>query len=64
LFRWDINVRESAILGLVGGGGLGLALNASIDVFEWDRVALVLLVILVMVMLAEWLATAIRKRVI
>lgn len=64
LFRWDINVRESAILGLVGGGGLGLALNASIDVFEWDRVALVLLVILVMVMLAEWLTTAIRKRVI
>jgi phosphonate transport system permease protein len=63
LFRWDINVRESAILGLVGGGGLGLVLNASIDVFEWDRVALVLLVILVMVMLAEWLTTQLRQRV-
>lgn len=64
LFRWDINVRESAILGLVGGGGLGLVLNASIDVFEWDRVALVLLVILAMVMLAEWVATRLRQRVI
>ena len=63
LFRWDINVRESAILGLVGGGGLGMALNASIDVFEWDRVALVLLVILAMVMLAEWVSTRLRQRV-
>jgi phosphonate transport system permease protein len=64
LFRWDINVRESAILGLVGGGGLGMALNASIDVFEWDRVALVLLVILAMVMAAEWVSTRLRQRVI
>jgi phosphonate transport system permease protein len=64
LFRWDINVRESAILGLVGGGGLGMALNASIDVFEWDRVALVLIVILAMVMLAEWVSTRLRQRVI
>ena len=64
LFRWDINVRESAILGLVGGGGLGMALNASIDVFEWDRVALVMLVILAMVMLAEWVSTRLRQRVI
>lgn len=64
LFRWDINVRESAILGLVGGGGLGMALNAAIDVFEWDRVALVLLVILAMVMLAEWVSTRLRQRVI
>ena len=28
LFRWDINVRESAVLGLVGAGGIGMALNA------------------------------------
>jgi ABC-type phosphate/phosphonate transport system permease subunit len=32
-------------------------------VFEWDRVALVLLVILAMVMLAEWVATRLRQRV-
>ena len=41
-----------------------MALNASIDVFEWDRVALVLLVILAMVMLAEWISTRLRQRVI
>ena len=64
LFRWDINVRESAVLGLVGAGGIGMELNSAIDVFEWDRVALVLLVILVVVMAAEVVATQLRKRLI
>src|SRR3546814_8476855 len=30
VFRWDINIRESTVLGLVGAGGIGLQLNASI----------------------------------
>lgn len=64
LFRWDINVRESAVLGLVGAGGIGMVLNAAIDVFEWDRVALVLLVIFAVVLVAEVVATMLRKRVI
>jgi phosphonate transport system permease protein len=64
LFRWDINVRESAVLGLVGAGGIGMVLNSAIDVFEWDRVALVLLVILAVVMAAEVVATQLRKRLI
>jgi phosphonate transport system permease protein len=64
LFRWDINVRESAVLGLVGAGGIGMVLNAAIDVFEWDRVALVLIVIFAVVLLAEVVATQLRKRVI
>ncbi len=64
LFRWDINVRESAVLGLVGAGGIGMTLNSAIDVFEWDRVALVLVVIFVVVLLAEIVATQLRKRLI
>ncbi len=64
LFRWDINVRESAVLGLVGAGGIGMALNSAIVVFEWDRVALVLLVIFVVVVAAEVVATQLRKRLI
>ena len=64
LFRWDINVRESAVLGLVGAGGIGMVLNAAIDVFEWDRVALVLVVIFFVVIAAEVVATRLRKHVI
>jgi phosphonate transport system permease protein len=64
LFRWDINVRESAILGLVGAGGIGVALNAAIDLLQWDRVALILLTIFVVVILIEVAVMQIRKRVI
>ena len=64
LFRWDINVRESVVLGLVGAGGIGMALNAAIDLIQWDRVSLVLFTIFVVVILIETIVTQIRKRVI
>jgi phosphonate transport system permease protein len=64
LFRWDINVRESAVLGLVGAGGIGMALDTALNLFQWDRVAVVLLAIFVVVVVAEIVVTQIRKRVL
>ncbi len=64
LFRWDINVRESAVLGLVGAGGIGMALDAALNLFEWDRVALILIAIVAIVVVAEVAVTQVRKRVI
>lgn len=64
LFRWDINIRESAVLGLVGAGGIGMALDTALNLFYWDRVALILLTVFGVVMLVELLVTGIRKRVI
>ncbi|GLQ06489.1 phosphonate ABC transporter, permease protein PhnE [Sneathiella chinensis] len=64
LFRWDINLRESAVLGLVGAGGIGVALNTALELFYWDRVAMVLISMLVVVGLVELLVTQIRKRII
>jgi phosphonate transport system permease protein len=64
LFRWDINVRESAVLGLVGAGGIGMALDTAMNLFQWDRVAMVLTAIFAVVIVAEIVVTAIRKRII
>lgn len=64
LFRWDINVRESAVLGLIGAGGIGLLLNAAMDLFQWDRVATALLAIFAVVVLAEVFVTQVRKRLL
>ncbi len=64
LLRWDINVRESSVLGLVGAGGIGMSLNASIDTFQWDRVALILVCVFVIVIVAEVVVSQIRKRVL
>ncbi len=63
-FRWDINVRESAVLGLVGAGGIGMALSAAMDLFYWDRVGLILLAILTVVLLAEILVNIIRAKIL
>ncbi len=64
LFRWDINVRESAVIGLVGAGGIGMVLDTALNLFFWDRVSVILLSIFVVVILAELLVTNIRKHII
>jgi phosphonate transport system permease protein len=64
LFRWDINVRESAVLGLVGAGGIGMALDTALNLFQWDRAAMILLSIFVVVVVAEVAVTQLRKRII
>jgi phosphonate transport system permease protein len=64
LFRWDINVRESAVLGLVGAGGIGMTLDAALNLFQWGRVAVILLAIFVVVIVAEIAVTIVRRRVL
>jgi phosphonate transport system permease protein len=64
LFRWDINVRESAVLGLVGAGGIGMALDTALNLFQWDRVAMVLFAIFAVVVVAEIAVTQIRRRIL
>jgi phosphonate transport system permease protein len=64
LFRFDINVRESAVLGLVGAGGIGMALDAALNLFQWDRVALILVAILAVVIVTEIAVTFVRQRVL
>jgi len=64
IFRWDINVRESAVLGLVGGGGLGMALDTALSNLYWDQAGLVLFVIFVVVIATEVVTAWIRSRII
>lgn len=64
ILRWDINIRESTVLGLVGAGGIGLLLQGAIDTFKWREVSLILLAILVVVVLGELVSGWLRDKVI
>ena len=64
VFRWDINIRESTVLGLVGAGGIGLQLSSSLNVLAWPQVSLILLVILVAVIISEWVSAKVRGAII
>src|SRR5262249_24608746 len=64
VFRWDINIRESTVLGLVGGGGIGLPLNAAITTLAWTKVSLILLLIIATVVVSEWVSAKVRHAII
>jgi phosphonate transport system permease protein len=61
VYRWEINIREATILGLVGAGGIGMALQASIDALAWSRVSVILVAILLTVALSEWVSARVRR---
>ena len=64
LYRLDINFRESAVIGIVGAGGIGATLNTAFDRYEFDSAAAILLIIIAIVMLAEYSSGFIRRRLV
>lgn len=64
LYRWDINIRDSIVLGLVGAGGIGFELQTSMRLFQYPEVLTMIIVILLIVLLVENLSQRVRRRVI
>ena len=64
VFRWDINIRESTVLGLVGAGGIGLQLQASLNILAWPQVTLILIAIFATVLVSEWVSARVRHAII
>ncbi len=64
VFRWDINIREATVLGLVGAGGIGLQLEASVATLAWPQVSVILLLILATVLVSEWVSARVRHAII
>ena len=63
VYRLDINFRESAVVGIVGGGGIGATLNTAFDRYEFESAAAILLVIIGIVMVMEYTSGVVRKQV-
>jgi len=63
IYRLDINLRESTILGIVGAGGIGATLYNAFARYEYDVAFAILLAIIGVVLVAEWASGAIRARI-
>ena len=63
VYRWDINIRESTVLGFVGAGGIGILLYSSINQFLWREVTLTLIAIFCIVILSELFSATVRNKI-
>ena len=61
MYRLDINFRESAVVGIVGGGGIGATLLTAFDRYEYDSAAAILLIIIFIVMGLEYASGYLRR---
>lgn len=64
IFEWDVNIRRSTIMGLVGAGGLGLALHRQMAAYNYGGIATVIIVILLLIIAGEIISYYARKAVI
>lgn len=61
LFRFELNIRAAVVLGLVGAGGIGFLLNQYMRLFQYQKVATVVLVIMALVMAADFFSAKLRR---
>ena len=61
LYRLDINFRESAVIGIVGAGGIGATLNTAMNRYEYDTAGAILMMIIVIVLIAGYASSHLRK---
>lgn len=62
LYRFDVNVRSSLVLGLVGAGGVGLLINQAIKSFQFDQMLTHIMVVLVLIVVVDQASALIRRR--
>ena len=64
IFEWEINIRRSSVLGLVGAGGLGLVFFRQLNTFNHGGVTAVILAILVLIIFGEIVSYYVRRALI
>jgi len=62
MYRWDINVRMSTIIGFVGGGGIGFLLQQQINLLRYRDAGVAVLAIAIVVSILDYLSASIRER--
>lgn len=64
MYIWEYNIRDSTILGLIGAGGLGLLISEATALFQWGRLATILLVVIALVFFFDMLSRRVRRQLL
>jgi phosphonate transport system permease protein len=64
IYRWDINVRFSTVIGFVGGGGIGFVLQQYINLLQWRQAATALWMIAIVVAVLDYASAVVRERIV
>ena len=62
IYRFDMNLRDATVLGLVGAGGIGAPLIFAMSSYRWNEVGSILLGLIVLVLMIEWISAKIRMK--
>ncbi|MCK4741513.1 MAG: ABC transporter permease subunit, partial [Anaerolineales bacterium] len=62
MYRWDINVRMSTIIGFAGGGGIGFLLQQNINLLDYRAASAQMLAIAIVVASMDYISSTLRKR--
>lgn len=64
LYRFEINIRAAAVLGIVGAGGIGAVLQNTVVYRRWDKAGMAIIIVVVITILIDFISGAIRRRII
>ena len=62
IYRFDMNLRDASVLGLVGAGGIGAPLMFAMNSYRWNDVGAILLGLVVLVLIVEWFSSRLRTK--
>ena len=62
IYRFDINLRDATVLGLVGAGGIGAPLIFAMNSYRWNEAGAILVGLVILVLIVEWISTKIRVK--
>mgnify|MGYP000936345524 CR=1 FL=1 len=64
LYSFEINIRHAAVLGYVNAGGIGMVMNDTMSLNQWEKLGTILIALFIVVFIIEYISKTIRKRLV
>lgn len=64
LFMFEIDIKASTILGIVGAGGIGISLKEALGLFHYHKAATIIIIMISMILIVEWISEQLKRRLV